>query len=582
VNEVQVVMYCLIALFLVLLLFPIVNAVFYFKKYKSGILYINQERVRDARYFGKAFASLIESQLSDGNDNQIKLSQLETFINGDVQTKYPSVVPELVICRINEFYTPIGVQEFQKEIYSANNIVLNQGRLIARALYSRKNIILGSETHIERWVDANGTLAIYNNCNLGISASSKERMSIGEGCSFRRLFAPEIRIGQYPGSNLDSTHGKNPKIYRMPIQNNKERNIKYIRKEMINDDGVVDFSLVSSRNVIINEKIIVQGDVRSHKGVKLWDDAVVCGNVFAEGDVILGRNAVILGNVFSQGNIVLEEGAVLGQQGRICSAIARGSITFSKNTFVFGYVSCEREGKIVENHEYQPDVKPYEEVEFLELNKPISKITFNDLYDYEHVDQQGFRFREELEEVEIPIGAVKVPKSMFFRCSALAKVVLPHTIQTLEDHAFADCHSLHSIPNFNHLELRTIGVSVFENCQNMKDITIPATVEQINAAAFARCQSLTNIEFEMNSKLRWIGDHCFRGCKSLKVLRLPEQTEYVGVSAFLECSSLESLQIPVSCKDSPGILECPPEIIEIYDFPPVTPIEEAEVKGALT
>lgn len=576
----QVVMYCLIALYLVLLFLPIVNAVYYFKKYKSGILYINQDHVRDARYFGKTFASLIESQLNNVNDNQIKLSKLETFVNGDVQTKYPSVVRELVICRINDFYTPIGVKEFQKEIYSANNIVLNQGRLIARALYSRKNIILGNETKIERWVDAEGTLAIYNNCNLGISASSKVRMSIGEGCSFRRLFAPEIRIGQYPGSNLDATHGKNPKIYRMPIQTKKVRNIKYIRKEMINEDGVVDFSLISSRNVIVNEKVIVQGDIRSHKGVKLWDNAVVCGNVFAERDVILGRNAVILGNVFTQGNIVLEEGAVIGQQGRICSVIARGSITFSRNTFVFGYVSCEREGKVLENNEYQADLNSYEEVDFLELNKPISKITFKDLYDYEHVDQQGFRYREELEEVEIPIGAVKVPNSMFFRCTSLAKVVLPHTIQTLEDHAFADCHSLQSIPNFNHLELRTIGVSVFENCQNMKEITIPATVEQINAAAFAGCQNLTNIEFEINSKLRWIGDHCFRGCKSLKVLRLPEQTEYVGVSAFLECTNLEKLQIPVSCKDSPGILECPPEILEIYNLSPETSREEDEAEGA--
>lgn len=578
----QVVMYFLIALFIVLLLYPIVNSVFYLKKYKSGILHINQNRVRDARYFGKSFASLIESQINGVSDNQIKLSQLETFVDGDVQAKYPAEVPELVICRIKDFYAPVDVQEFQKEIYSAKNIVLNQGRLIARAVYSRRNIILGSGTQIERWVDANGTLAIYENCNLGISASSKVRMSIGEGCNFRRLFAPEIRIGQYPGSNLDSTHGKNPKIYRMPIQNNKERNMKYIRKEMINDDGVVDFSVLSSRNVIINEKIIVQGDIRSHKGVRLCDDAVVCGNVFAEQDVILGRNAVILGNVFSQGNIVLEEGAVIGQQGRICSAIARGSITFSKNTFVFGYVSCEREGKVVADHAFQPDVKPYENVNFLELNQPISKITFKDLYDYEHVDQQGFRFREELEEVQIPNGAVKVPSSMFFHCSALAKVVLPQSIQVLEDYAFADCRSLHTIPYFNQLELRKIGISVFENCVNMKEIRIPATVEQINAAAFAGCQSLTKIEFQINSQLRWIGDHCFRGCKNLKVIRLPEQTEYVGISAFLECENLERLQIPASCKDLPGILECPPEIIEIYDLPPVTPVEAAELEGVLT
>lgn len=158
-------MYFLIVLFIVLLLFPIINSVFYLKKYKSGILHINQNRVRDARYFGKAFASLIESQKIGVSDNQIKLSQLETFVDGDVQEKYPTVVSELVICRKKDYYPPADVKEFQKEIYSAKNIVLNQDRLIARAVYSRRNIILGSGTQIKRWVDADGTLAIYENCD---------------------------------------------------------------------------------------------------------------------------------------------------------------------------------------------------------------------------------------------------------------------------------------------------------------------------------------------------------------------------------------------------------------------------------
>ncbi len=80
-----------------------------------------------------------------------------------------------------------------------------------------------------------------------------------------------------------------PGFYRLPVQVNRENNMRYISKEMINDEGIVDFSVLSWRNVTVTEKIIVQGDIRSHRGVRLCEDSVVCGNIFAEGDVLLEK-----------------------------------------------------------------------------------------------------------------------------------------------------------------------------------------------------------------------------------------------------------------------------------------------------
>ena len=101
----------------------------------------------------------------------------------------------------------------------------------------------------------------------------------------------------------------------------------------------------------VTEKIIVQGDIRSHRGVRLCEDSVVCGNIFAEGDVLLEKNTAVLGNIFSQGSIRLEERATVGQRGKISSMIARETITFDKDNFVFGYVRCEKGGDVYKRQE---------------------------------------------------------------------------------------------------------------------------------------------------------------------------------------------------------------------------------------
>lgn len=554
-------------IFFILLLAPIVGATLYYRTHKGEILHINQNRIRDARYFGKSFASLVESRLKESTGNTIKLSREEVFLDGDKQKKFEETVEDLVICRTKAFSVAkeSGIKEFQKEIYAAENLIFEQPGLEIRAAFSRKDIIIGDETEIGRWVDAEGTVAVYDNCKLGMSVSSKMRISIGKNCTFRRLYAPEICLGQYPGAISDPTEGLDSRIFRLPIMMNKERNIKYISKEMINEDGIVEASVLSWRNVIVTENVIVQGDVRSHKGVKLCDGAVICGNVFAEEDVILGKHACVLGNIFSQENIYLEEGAVIGQRGRICSAIARGKITFGQNNFVFGYVSCEGQGKVAP--EVLEDDGKKKKLCFLEAVQPPDKIVFKDLYDYEHVDQQGFRFNRVLKETEIPEGAVNIPRSMFFGCSALERIKLPASLSEIRAYAFADCVQLSEIEGFGNTCITKIETSAFENCEKLERLKIPAYTSVLEGAVFAGCKNLKELTFGELSVLETLGDHCFKGCESLQTIRLPKETSYVGVSAFLGCSKLELLQIPLKCKDSPGILELPEEIVEIYDLP---------------
>lgn len=517
----------LMAVFIILLMLPIFFSALYYKKRKGEILFINQDKVRNPRYFGKAFASLIERNIDTAKEGIIQLSKKEPFIDGDALEEFPDSVDKLVICRNNEFQVP-QKKEFLKEIYSVANTWI-KGDTVLRAAYSSSDMILGSHTEVIRWVDAEGTLAVYDNCDLGISATSGTRISIGENCKFRRLFAPQICLGQYPGHIADPVEGKDKRIYRLAVQTDKEKNVRYINKEMVNDEGVVDFSVLSWKNVSVTERVIVKGDLRSHKGVRLCEGAIVVGNIFAEKDVVLEKDSCVLGSIFSQEDVFLSKGVAVGKEGAISSIIARGNIKAEPGSFVFGYMSCEREGEVLGNKE--PDYEGT--MTYLERIPPVKILRFKDLEDYEGVDQQGFRFYRELQEVVIPEGAKRIPPSMFFGCTALRKVEIPDSVEEIEDFAFADCECLEEISLAGKTQLRRIGVSAFENCRLLEKVEFAASLKILDASALAGCSNLKEVTFAEGTQLQMVGDHCFQRCTNLGNMELPfeEKQEEEGTES---------------------------------------------------
>ena len=77
----------------------------------------------------------------------------------------------------------------------------------------------------------------------------------------------------------------------------------------------------------------------------------------------------------------------------------------------------------------------------------------------------------------------------FGLCSDVKCVLLPNTLNRIEDYAFKGC-SINSItiPNY----VTTIGREAFEDCDNLQTIVIGSNVEEIGAEAF-KCQNVTSI-----------------------------------------------------------------------------------------
>lgn len=333
----------LAACFVILLLVPMAAAAVYYRKKQGMVLYIDQGRTKDPRFFGKSFASLIEKQLPVLDGEWIELSKKEKFKDGD-EGKLPDETKELVLCRTKDFTAPENVRVYQKEVYGSQNAAFDRRDTKLRAAYCRGRMRLGRGAEVVRWVDAEETLAVYDGCSLGISASAGNRMSIGCNCTFRRLFAPEILLGQYPEQTAEPKERKDVVVWKQGTC--RRENISYVSSEDADEEGVFDATVISWDNVKIADGIIVRGGVRSHKSVRIFDGAVVCGNIFAEQDIYLGRNSLVLGNVFSQGSVYMEEYAQVGEKGSIRSVIARDNIEIQKNCFVYGYISCEKKGSV--------------------------------------------------------------------------------------------------------------------------------------------------------------------------------------------------------------------------------------------
>ena len=93
---------------------------------------------------------------------------------------------------------------------------------------------------------------------------------------------------------------------------------------------------------------------------------------------------------------------------------------------------------------------------------------------------------------------------------------------------------------------KIIGAEAFRGCRNIRKIVLPETVEEINNSAFMQCYGLEEIN---------IPGGCVKLCTSafqdtaLKKIHLPASLEYVGGGVFGRCAQLEEITMDEGCKN---------------------------------
>ena len=554
-------MIVLILVFLLLLAAPLIVAAIYCKTVKGNILTIRQNYTKDPRYFGRSFSKMVEAAIPQMKDGVIHLSRDEVVLDADAHPEFPnSPINAVVIARTHDFCPAEAELNFQKEIYCGADARFTAENTHLRAVYSKKRVLLGNGCRVLRWVDAEGAVAVYDHCDLGQSLSSGEQLVVGYDNTFRRLYAPVVRLGQRPDEPDLFAQKRDARMFRLSVSGENMRNVRYIGDDMASGDGIVPGSVLTMHDLKLSDGLILRGDIHSDGAVRIMEKAAVLGNIFAEQDIILERDSTVLGSVFTQGDIIFEEGACVGQPNKISSVIARGSIRFSGGNNVYGYIAAEGGGYIEKNENEEREQTEAESLPdycFPDSIQYPDMVSFRDLEEYRNVDKQGFRMDSHILSVRIPDGADRIPGSQFFSCPNLKTVELPQSITAIEAYAFADCGEMTTVPDLKSLPLTFVGTSAFENCEKLNASGLPDTLQTIEGAAFAGCRSLTKLVFSEDAALETVGDHAFRDCCGLTEVKLPDRTAYVGVSAFLGCTGLRRLSLPETLKDQPGVKELP-------------------------
>ena len=134
-------------------------------------------------------------------------------------------------------------------------------------------------------------------------------------------------------------------------------------------------------------------------------------------------------------------------------------------------------------------------------------------------------------------GTTTVSYGSFSGCTALTGVVLPNSVWKLDMAAFKGCTALDAI-DLN--KVTTIEDGAF-NASGLKSIVIPETLQYVEEQSFMECVSLEKVEWYAKINIR---EEMFAYCYALKDVTITEGVPRIYDSCFRRCTGLETITFP--------------------------------------
>ncbi len=191
---------------------------------------------------------------------------------------------------------------------------------------------------------------------------------------------------------------------------------------------------------------------------------------------------------------------------------------------------------------------------------------------------EGSAFTDSVNKAVFAKGTTIIPKDALNGANNLESVVIPDTVEKIENNAFYNCKKLEevSLPD----GLKELGSSVFGNCQALKSISLPEGLTSIGSSCFNYCSALA--EIKLPSTLTTVGSSAFansvkkltfaknitaipentcNGANNLESVVIPDTVEKIGKHAFYNCQKLKDVSLPASIKElGVGAFYCCKEI----------------------
>lgn len=232
---------------------------------------------------------------------------------------------------------------FSKDIYSLGRFVGGDNNHY-RALLAEQEAYLGKGSSVMRWVHAGGELSADSGCKLSARVSSDTRIRLAAGCSFQRLNAPRIELGEQDI--------RNPSYSISPVSEISTS----MKPQRVLRDG--DFEIRSGAafcgDLVVRGKLRigsgarVYGSVKSQKDMVLESGARVEGSLISAGKLLIGPACFIHGPVISEREMRIEAGTQCGDA-RTPSTVSALRIHVAEGVVVFGSLWAREHGEVVAN-----------------------------------------------------------------------------------------------------------------------------------------------------------------------------------------------------------------------------------------
>ena len=189
------------------------------------------------------------------------------------------------------------------------------------------------------------------------------------------------------------------------------------------------------------------------------------------------------------------------------------------------------------------------------------------------------KFEPHIVSVVLPCSVKTIGDSAFAFCFGMKSIEIPKSVTKIGDFAFQSCRNLESLNLSQYVDV--LGMNPFANCKKLKInispenkyykvidksiytkdgtqiisyipregenvFALPEGVSDIAPCSFKGCGTLENVHLPKSVKT--IGKSAFINCDALTGCVIPEGVEKIENCAFMNCKTLSSITIPRSVK----------------------------------
>lgn len=166
------------------------------------------------------------------------------------------------------------------------------------------------------------------------------------------------------------------------------------------------------------------------------------------------------------------------------------------------------------------------------------------------IGEHAFESSKFVKNLVLPDTLEKIEDYAFAGCSGFTgNLVIPGGVETIGQYAFGQCVGFDGTLEIQN-GVNDIGNYAFVACSNFKgDLSIPGTIQRIGEAAFIECKGFDG-KLILNDGIKNIDKLAFCGCVGLNGnLIIPNTVENIGENGFYRCSGFTGdLIIPESVK----------------------------------